>query len=76
MGRAIAGLGASGITNGVLAMVAASVPMAQRPTIIGFGMASKFVDQFNWAAANTGKVSQVGTVLGPLLGGILTEDME
>jgi len=37
-GRAIAGLGASGLTNGVLAMVAASVPMPQRPAIIGLGM--------------------------------------
>lgn len=50
-GRAIAGLGASGLTNGVLAMVAASVPMAQRPAIIGLGMGSEGDDVFE-AASN------------------------
>ncbi|KAK1756720.1 putative HC-toxin efflux carrier TOXA [Echria macrotheca] len=53
IGRAVAGLGAAGITNGVLAMVAASVPMAQRPAIIGLGMG----------------ISQIGGLLGPLIGG-------
>ncbi|KAL5333385.1 major facilitator superfamily domain-containing protein [Aspergillus crustosus] len=57
VGRAIAGMGTSGLQNGGLSIIAVSVPMAKRPAIIGIAMG----------------VSQLGLVLGPLIGGALTE---
>ncbi|KAK3681283.1 major facilitator superfamily domain-containing protein [Podospora appendiculata] len=57
IGRAIAGLGSSGVVNGVLAIVAGSVPLAKRPAVTGIGLG----------------FSQLGLVLGPLVGGLLTE---
>ncbi|KAI9740060.1 MAG: hypothetical protein M1818_004811 [Claussenomyces sp. TS43310] len=57
VGRAVAGIGTSGILNGAFTIIADCVPMAKRPTIIGFV---------------TG-VSQLGLVIGPLLGGALTQ---
>ncbi|KAH6714975.1 MFS multidrug transporter [Leptodontidium sp. MPI-SDFR-AT-0119] len=57
VGRAVAGLGASGIQNGIFAIIAGSVPMAKRPALTGIGMG----------------FSQLGLVLGPLIGGILTQ---
>ncbi|KAE9367423.1 major facilitator superfamily transporter [Stipitochalara longipes BDJ] len=55
-GRAISGLGASGIVNGAYTIVAAAVPMEKRPALIGIIM----------------MVGQVGMVGGPILGGLLT----
>lgn len=57
VGRAIAGLGVSGIFNGALTIIAASVENSKTPTYTGllFG------------------VSQMGMVVGPLVGGGLTE---
>lgn len=55
--RAVAGLGASGLTNGALTILAASVPMHKRPPLMGIIMA----------------VSQLGIVSGPLIGGALTQ---
>lgn len=57
VGRAVAGMGASGIQNGTLTIIAAMVPMEKRPMFIGMLMG----------------ISQLGLVLGPLLGGALTE---
>ncbi|KAK4450215.1 major facilitator superfamily domain-containing protein [Podospora aff. communis PSN243] len=56
-GRVIAGAGCSGILSGAIAMVSAGVPMAKRPSVMGLAMG----------------VSQAGLVLGPIIGGILTE---
>lgn len=41
VGRAVAGLGASGIQNGIFAIIAGSVPMAKRPALTGIGMGCK-----------------------------------
>ena len=57
IGRAIAGLGASGIFNGAMTVLSGAVPRDKSPFYTGilFG------------------VAQLGIVLGPLLGGVLTE---
>ncbi|KAK9235752.1 MFS multidrug transporter [Lipomyces kononenkoae] len=57
VGRAVAGMGCSGIQNGGFSIVAACVPMTRRPALIGIAMG----------------FSQLGLVLGPLIGGALTE---
>ncbi|KAK3358748.1 putative MFS multidrug transporter [Lasiosphaeria hispida] len=57
LGRSIAGVGAAGIVNGLLAIISGSVPMVKRPTVVGLGLG----------------IGQIGMMLGPLLGGILTE---
>lgn len=57
VGRAVAGLGSSGLVNGALTILAACLPLAKRPVYMGFMMS----------------ISQLGIVLGPLVGGALTE---
>lgn len=57
IGRAVAGLGASGLVNGSITIVAASCKPTVRPLYTGLAMG----------------VGQLGVVLGPLLGGALTE---
>lgn len=41
LGRAVSGLGTSGLLNGALTIIAAAVPMQQRPALIGVVMLSK-----------------------------------
>ena len=57
IGRAVAGMGASGIQNGAFTIVAKCVPMQKRPPLMGLVLG----------------LSQLGLVMGPLLGGALTE---
>lgn len=57
VGRAVAGIGTSGIQNGAFTIIAECVPMAKRPALIGMVMG----------------ISQLGLVVGPLLGGALTQ---
>ncbi|KAL2869698.1 major facilitator superfamily domain-containing protein [Aspergillus lucknowensis] len=57
VGRAVAGMGTSGMINGALTIIAGAVPMHKRPALIG-GMMG---------------ISQLGLVLGPLIGGVLTD---
>ena len=57
VGRAIAGIGVSGSQNGAFTIVAASVPLEKRPALMGMLMGG----------------SQLGLVIGPLIGGALTE---
>ncbi|KAH8784717.1 efflux pump [Hyaloscypha finlandica] len=57
VGRVIAGLGASGLTNGALTIIAAIAPMHKRPALMGIIMA----------------IGQFGIVGGPLIGGALTQ---
>lgn len=57
VGRAIAGMGASGIQNGAFTIVAQSVPMEKRPSLMGIVLG----------------ISQLGLVIGPLVGGALTQ---
>ncbi|KAK3984646.1 major facilitator superfamily domain-containing protein [Cladorrhinum sp. PSN332] len=59
IGRSIAGLGAAGIIGGSTIVLAAVVPLPKRPVVAGLGLG----------------ISQLGLVLGPLLGGILTEKL-
>ncbi|KAL4880586.1 major facilitator superfamily domain-containing protein [Aspergillus karnatakaensis] len=56
VGRAIAGMGTSGMVNGALTIIAGAVPMHKRPALIGIMMG----------------LSQLGLVLGPLVGGAFT----
>ncbi|KAK0609908.1 major facilitator superfamily-domain-containing protein [Bombardia bombarda] len=57
VGRAIAGLGTSGITNGALTILSNSAPLEKRPFLFGFVTA----------------FGQLGIVFGPLLGGAITQ---
>ena len=57
VGRAIAGMGASGLMNGALNIISACVPMVKRPAYLGFIIS----------------IAQVGLVVGPLIGGLLTQ---
>jgi len=57
VGRAVAGMGASGLMNGGLTGIAACVPMVKRPAYLGVLIS----------------VAQIGIVLGPLIGGALTQ---
>lgn len=56
-GRAVAGLGASGLFNGALTIIAALVPLRRRPAVTGLLMG----------------IGQLGLIGGPLIGGALTE---
>ncbi|PYH43050.1 MDR family MFS transporter [Aspergillus saccharolyticus JOP 1030-1] len=56
IGRAVAGMGSSGMLNGALNLLAAAVPTEKRPTMIGVIMG----------------FGQLGLVGGPLIGGALT----
>ncbi|THC94946.1 hypothetical protein EYZ11_005585 [Aspergillus tanneri] len=56
VGRAIGGMGGSGMVNGALNIVAGAVPMHKRPPLIGVMMG----------------FGQLGLVLGPLIGGAFT----
>ncbi|KAL4901859.1 hypothetical protein BDW74DRAFT_187093 [Aspergillus multicolor] len=56
VGRAVAGVGTSGTINGAITIIAGAVPMQKRPAMIGVMMG----------------VSQLGLVLGPLIGGAFT----
>jgi MFS family permease len=57
IGRSVAGLGASGLVNGALTIIAAAVPMPKRPAMMGILMG----------------IGQLGLVGGPLIGGAFTE---
>lgn len=57
VGRAVAGIGASGIQNGAVTMISGMVPLEKRPAFIGMVMG----------------ISQLGLASGPLVGGALTE---
>ncbi|KAL3480786.1 major facilitator superfamily domain-containing protein [Aspergillus californicus] len=56
VGRAVAGMGTSGMINGALTIIAGAVPMHKRPALIGVMLG----------------LSQLGLVLGPLIGGAFT----
>ncbi|KAG2421024.1 hypothetical protein HFD88_000640 [Aspergillus terreus] len=56
VGRAVAGIGSSGLLNGGLTIASAAVPLQQRPKYFGIMMG----------------ISQMGIVCGPLLGGAFT----
>ncbi|KAL6414630.1 putative HC-toxin efflux carrier TOXA [Ilyonectria robusta] len=57
IGRTVAGMGSSGIQNGAFTIIAASTPLEKRPALVGVLMAG----------------AQLGLVIGPLVGGALTE---
>ena len=57
VGRAVAGMGSAGLVNGALTIIAACVPLEKRPMNLGILMG----------------IAQLGIVLGPLLGGALTQ---
>ncbi|RAH82442.1 efflux pump protein [Aspergillus japonicus CBS 114.51] len=56
-GRAIAGMGSSGLLNGGMTIIAGSVPLEKRPIFTGIYLG----------------ISQVGIICGPLIGGALTQ---
>jgi MFS family permease len=57
VGRAIAGIGTAGLQNGAFTIIAAVVPLHKRPMLMGLCTA----------------IAQFGVVLGPLIGGALTQ---
>ena len=57
VGRAIAGVGFSGIQVGTFTIIAACAPMEKRPALMGVAMG----------------IAQTGLAIGPLIGGALTE---
>ncbi|BCS21712.1 MDR family MFS transporter [Aspergillus puulaauensis] len=56
-GRAVAGIGSSGLLNGGMTIIAGAVPLEKRPVYTGVYLG----------------ISQLGIVCGPLIGGALTE---
>ncbi|KAK4126814.1 MFS general substrate transporter [Parathielavia appendiculata] len=59
IGRAVAGLGASGISPGALIIIAHSVPLRRRPIFLG----------------SMGGMYGIASVCGPLLGGVFTDQL-
>lgn len=59
IGRAVAGLGSSGVMSGVLLIMTRTVPLHRRPLLTGA----------------FGAVFGIASVAGPLLGGVFTEDV-
>ena len=57
IGRALAGMGASGLQNGAFTIIAGCVPMPKRPGLLGIIIG----------------IGQLGLVGGPLIGGALTQ---
>ncbi|MCJ1378823.1 hypothetical protein MMC17_001922 [Xylographa soralifera] len=57
VGRAVAGMGASGLLNGGLTIIHASMPPARQPALLGLLLG----------------IAQLGLLCGPLMGGALTE---
>ncbi|GAP83988.1 putative MFS multidrug transporter [Rosellinia necatrix] len=57
VGRAVAGLGVSGLQNGALTIVAGAVPLQKRAFYLGLVIGA----------------GQLGLVIGPLIGGLFTE---
>ncbi|KAL4792163.1 major facilitator superfamily domain-containing protein [Aspergillus venezuelensis] len=56
-GRAVAGIGSSGLLNGGMTIIAGAVPLEKRPVYTGIYLG----------------ISQLGIVCGPLIGGALTQ---
>ena len=57
VGRAIQGMGTAGLQNGAFTIIAASAPLVKRPFLIGICQG----------------IAQLGGVIGPLIGGALTQ---
>ncbi|KAI1138509.1 putative MFS multidrug transporter [Hypoxylon sp. FL0543] len=57
VGRAVAGIGSSGLQNGALTVIAGAVPLEKRPVYMSFMMA----------------FGQIGLIVGPLIGGVFTQ---
>lgn len=57
LGRAVSGLGASGLFNGAVVMFTAVAPPPMRPMLIGISMA----------------LTAIGGVVGPVVGGAITQ---
>lgn len=73
VGRAVAGMGGSGIINGALTIVANCAPMHKRPST---PFLNKIEDISLTAAVLIGlmmSICQLGLVLGPVIGGALTQ---
>lgn len=57
VGRAIQGMGTAGLQNGAFTIISAAAPLAKRPALIGMCQG----------------IAQLGGVIGPLIGGALTQ---
>ncbi|KAH9224740.1 MFS multidrug transporter [Leptodontidium sp. 2 PMI_412] len=57
VGRAVSGIGSSGLTVGLITILASSAPLDKRPLYFGFMMG----------------IGSIGLVLGPVIGGILSQ---
>jgi MFS family permease len=56
IGRAVAGIGSSGLMNGGMTILSASMPLHKRPKYFGIMMG----------------LAQMGTICGPIIGGAFT----
>ncbi|KAJ5709837.1 hypothetical protein N7493_009429 [Penicillium malachiteum] len=73
IGRAIAGMGSSGMMNGALNILAGAVPIKKRPAMIGIIMGGKVLAKIDLSAGLIClAVGQLGLVGGPLVGGAFT----
>ena len=73
VGRAISGIGGASLITGFLTILVASVPSDKRPSkmylLDKFSMANIAVVYLGFMMG----ISSIGLVLGPILGGILTQ---
>jgi MFS family permease len=78
IGRAVAGMGGSGMMNGGLMILRACIPNEKGATYLGIMLGSKYI---LLSLANIGmciadilhQVCQMGVVIGPMIGGALTQ---
>jgi MFS family permease len=75
IGRAVAGLGGSGLMNGALTIIAAALPMHKRPGmfLILFEAAYKRLIRDIAMMGIMMSFGQLGIIGGPLIGGVLTQ---
>ncbi len=79
VGRAVSGLGAAGILNGGLEIITNSTPLSKRPALFGIILGrelfliTSYLIIYRELTKLGMKVAQLGTVIGPLIGGALTQ---
>ncbi|KAJ9296564.1 hypothetical protein DTO271G3_5262 [Paecilomyces variotii] len=73
VGRAVAGMGSSGMLNGALNILAGAAPIKKRPAMIGIIMGGMVLATNRpFCKADISAVGQLGLVGGPLVGGAFT----
>lgn len=73
VGRAISGIGGSGISNGGMTILSNSCPLHKRPAMLGAMMSSRWIINWDWKSSYNRIVGQLGIIAGPVLGGAFTQ---